>query len=351
MTYLNKKEPLISIIILNYNSGKLIIDCVGSILKSNYKNFEIIVVDNVSKDNSHQKCKEKFNMISLIENEKNFGYCEGNNIGIRKAQGEFIVIMNPDVTVDPNWLIELIYAHEKFGDGFYQPKILADSDHSVLLSTGNETNIFGFGYSRGKGICDNNQFEQDEIVGCASGTCLFTSAEIFRRIGLFDSFLFAYHDDLELCWRGLMQGIKSHYVSKSIIYHPIEGYSFKWSKLKFFLLERNRKYCVFTHYKMNTLLKMLPSLFIVDVAVFLFYFKKGMLLEKIKADLSILKNVRRINKKYREIQKQRIINDKEVISYFKDEIQVPRWVVNEESNQIFNKLLKIMAKFCKKVVN
>ena len=83
---LNDEKPLISIIILNYNAGKLLKECVNSIYESNYKNFEIIVVDNDSKDNSHIECKEIFPLINLIENKKNFGYCEGNNIGIRNSK-------------------------------------------------------------------------------------------------------------------------------------------------------------------------------------------------------------------------------------------------------------------------
>ena len=340
-----QKRPLISIIILNYNAGNLLIECVESIEKSNYENYEIIVVDNTSKDKSHIKCKERFKQIILVENKKNFGYCEGNNIGIRRARGEFLVILNPDTVVEPNWLNELIASYENFGEGFYQPKILATTEHDILLSAGNEINIFGFGYSRGKGTKDTDQHNKIEVVGCASGTCLFTSSKVFEKIGLFDSFLFAYHDDLELCWRGLLQGIKSYYVPKSIIYHPIEGYSFKWNKLKFFLLERNRKYTIFTHYSKQTLLSMIPAFILVDLAVTVFYLKKRMILEKIKADLSIIKNLNFILKKQTEIQKKRSVMDHEIIKSFKDHIEVPKWVVKEEENQSFNNFLRKIAKF------
>ena len=90
---MKEKEPLISIIILNYNAGNLLLECVKSIINSNYKKLEIIIVDNVSKDNSHKICKKKFTDIILIENKKNLGYCGGNNIGIEQANGEFIVII------------------------------------------------------------------------------------------------------------------------------------------------------------------------------------------------------------------------------------------------------------------
>ena len=304
---------LVSIIILNYNAGKLLLDCVASIYNSNYKNFEIILVDNVSNDNSHKTCKEKFPEVLLIENSENLGYCEGNNVGIRKAHGNFVVILNPDTMVEPNWLDELIDAYQKNGSGFYQPKILTVNDHSMLLSTGNMIQIFGFGYSRSKGYKDTKSYENIEQIDYAAGTCLFTSKTLIEKIGLFESFLFAYHDDLDLCWRASLQGIQSYYVPSSIIYHPIEGYSFKWSPFKFYLMERNRLYCLFTHYSRITILKMLPSLVLVDLAVTSFYAKRGLLFIKIKTSLNILKNFRRISKRYSEIQKSRTITDKEII--------------------------------------
>ena len=120
--------------------------------------------------------------------------------------------------------------------------------------------LFGFGYSRNKGDKDENQFNSIENINYASGTCLFTTKEIFTQLGFFDSFLFAYHDDLDLCWRASMQGIQSYYIPTSIVFHPSEGFSFKWSNFKFFLLERNRLYCLFTHYSHSTILRFLPSL-------------------------------------------------------------------------------------------
>ena len=121
----NNQTPLVSIIILNYNAGKLLLDCVESILKSDFKNYEIIVVDNNSKDKSHLICKEKFEEIKLIENSQNFGFCEGNNIGAKNAKGEFIIIINPDTTVTPNWINEFLKANKENGDGIYQPKIIS----------------------------------------------------------------------------------------------------------------------------------------------------------------------------------------------------------------------------------
>ncbi|AJW71797.1 glycosyltransferase family 2 protein [Nitrosopumilus adriaticus] len=347
----NITNPLVSIIILNYNAGNLLLDCVSSIQKTTYANFEVILVDNASEDKSHIECKEKFQSIKLIENPQNLGYCEGNNIGLRVARGQFSVILNPDTIVDPHWLEELLKAYKENGRGFYQPKFLATSDNSMLLSTGNMIQIFGFGFSRSKGNADVGKFEKFEKINYASGTCLFTSKEVLEETGLLDPFLFAFHDDLELCWRGALIKINSYYVPKSIVYHPIEGSSFKWSPIKFKLMERNRKYCLLTLYDRSTLIKMIPALFLVDIAVFFFYLSKGLLKVKISADLEILKNMKLINKKYEENQKIKEVSDNEIIQQFENQVNVPHWVVNNKTNQFFNNFLEKISKITRRFLN
>ena len=342
--------PLISIIILNYNAEKFLDECLNSIYKTEKVNFEIILVDNASTDKSYRECVKKFPGIKLIENKKNLGYCEGNNVGIRASKGEYVVVLNPDTIVTPTWLSELIHAYQKNGEGIYQPKILATTDHDMLLSSGQFIQLFGFGYSRGKGEKHVQESTNIEKISYASGTCLFTSKNILEKLDNFDSFLFAYHDDLDLCWRGVMLGINSFYVPRSIIFHPIEGYSFKWSKFKFYLMERNRQYCILTHFSKSSYLKMLPSLILVDFAVSLFYLKKGMFITKIKTSLNILKNLTKISEKYDEIQSKRIMSDKEILNIFQDEIQVPRWVASEENSESFNNFLSKLSKLARSIL-
>lgn len=337
------QEPLISIIILNYNAGKLLFDCVESILKTEYQNFEIIIVDNASEDQSHVKCKEKFPQINLIENKTNLGYCEGNNVGIRQAKGEFLVILNPDTIVSTSWLNELISAYRIKGDGLYQPKILSLYEKGILQSTGNMIHVFGFGFAKDKGNLDDSANNQIQEIGYASGTCLFTSSDTMRKIGLFDPFLFLYHDDLDLGWRAAQIGIKSYYVPSALIYHA-ESYSLKWSSKKFFWLERNRRYCLLTHYSKDTYRKMRYSLAIVEILVWLFYLKKGFLDAKIKAEVEICKNKKQIEKKYNELESKKLVPDVELIRGFPDEIFVPRNVSGEYGSKTFNLILSKLSK-------
>jgi len=344
------ESPLVSVIVLNYNSGELLVNCVNSLKNSEYTNLEIIIVDNISSDDSQKKCKEKFPDIRLIQNDKNLGYCGGNNVGIREAKGEFIVILNPDTIVDPNWLNELIFAYDKFGEGLYQPKILSLNEENIIQSTGNMLHIFGFGFARDKGNKITNKIEEIEKIGYASGTCLFASRKVLDKVGLLDEFLFLYHDDLDLGWRAAQIGINSYYVPKSKIFH-VESYSLKWSAKKFYWLERNRKYCLLTHYSKETYEKMRFSLTLVDLFVWMFYLSKGFLGAKIKAELEIKKNKDIILRKYQELEDKKIIPDKELIKNFPDQIFVPTNVSQESMNQMFNSILaKLSKKFKKKIV-
>ena len=343
------KEPLVSIIILNYNAGELLFNCIKSIKKSNYSNVEIIVVDNVSSDNSHIKCKEKYQEIKLIQNKENFGYCGGNNIGIKQATGEFVIILNPDTIVQPDCIGELVYAYEKIGEGLFQPKILSLNEENILQSTGNMIHVFGFGFARDKGNKDNRTDEKIEKIGYASGTCLFTSRKIFEKIGLLDEFLFLYHDDLDLGWRAAQIGIDSYYVPKSKIFH-VESYSLKWSAKKFYWLERNRKYCILTHYSKKTYSEMRFSLMLVDLFVWAFYFSKGFLGAKIKAEMDIRRNKVKIEKKYHELENMKKISDVELIRKFPDKIFVPTNVSQNSVNQGFNSILTRLSKKIKEKI-
>ena len=347
---MENKKPLISIVILNYNAGDLLLNCINSVFETKYKKFEVILVDNVSTDGSHKKCKVKFDKIQLIENSKNFGYCEGNNIGIRKAKGKFIVILNPDTIVESNWLDEFLIAYSKFGDALYQPKILSLYEKKILQSTGNMIHLFGFGFARDKGVSDEDQFKEIEKIGYASGTCLFTSSKVLEKIGLLDPFLFLYHDDLDLGWRASQLGINSYFVPNVRIFHA-ESYILKWSSKKFYWLERNRKYCLLTHYSKNTYKKMRLNLLLVDFFVWIFYISKGFLVAKIKAELDIIKNKKHIEEKYLELENKKIISDDKLIKEFPDKIFVPINVAKGSINNSFNSILeKLSTKVKKKIL-
>ena len=340
------KTPLVSIIILNFNAGKLLLNCIESLTKLAYQNIELIIVDNVSTDNSQNQCKEKFPQVKLIQNKKNSGYCGGNNVGIKNANGEFIIILNPDTIVESNLIDKLLGAYNIHGEGLYQPKILSLEDKTILQSTGNMIHVFGFGFARDKGNQDNNEIKETTKIGYAAGTCLFALKETFLKLKLFDEFLFLYHDDLDIGWRASQKEINSYIVPQTTIYHA-ESYSLKWSKKKFFWLERNRRYCLMTHYSPNTLKIIKKELWITELLIWAVYFSKGYLTAKIKAELELRKNKKFIIKKQIEIENEKRISDVELIKTFPDRIEIPKFVSNNFQSQWFLNIIENLSKKAK----
>lgn len=304
---------LTSIIIVNFNFGPTLENCVSSILKTKNCEYEIIIVDNASGDNSHKICKKKFPEVVLIENDQNLGYAEGNNIGIKNSKGDYIVILNPDTIVEPDWLENLHEAYQQLGDGFYQPKIMRMNNKQLIENTGYMITPFLFSYQRGFNEIDEGQYNEISQIGYASGACFLTSKNILKKIGNFEPYIFAYYDEINLVWRAGQFGIKSYYVPSSKIYHQLsEGFQ-KISKKKFYLMERNRWYCYLTLYSRKTFYKILPGLLTLEIFFIFFYLGKGMIKEKIKAHMDLFRDREIIKEKYLELERKKKKPDEYVI--------------------------------------
>jgi len=336
------KKRMVSIIILNYNGEKFLENCLESIIRETNQSYEIIVVDNNSPDKSGEKFSKKYQKCNFILNKKNVGVSEGLNIGIRNAKGKFVVLLNNDLIVAPKWLEHLFDAHEIYGNGLYQPKFLKMKDRSVLDSAGNLISIFGFGFSREKGKKDTLQYNAIEEIGFAAGTCLFCTKEIFDKVGLFDEKLFAYNEDLDLGWRARLLNFKSYYVPKSIVYHHGSA-QWKWSGEKFYLLERNRWIVLLSNYNIKTILKLLPSLLIIEMVLLVFFTKKRMLKKKLRSYGGIIQFTNHIRRRRKQINKLKNVNDDEIFKSFCCAIETPLEVSKTEGIEKFNKLLKILG--------
>jgi len=337
------QKDLISIIILNYNGAKFLHDCIDSIKTYTKLDYEIIVVDNASPDNSGREIALDFPDCKFILNEKNVGVPEGFNIGIKNSKGEFIVILNNDVKVTENWLENFFDAYKVYGPALYQPKFVKMSNPEILDGTGDMINIFGFGFARAKGKSDNGTYEKNEEISYASGTCMFLPKIIIDDIGLFDKYLFAYHEELDFGWRARLYGYRSIYVPKTTIHH-IGSAGWGWRSKKFYYLERNRWLVLLKNYSLTTITRLFPSLLLLEIIMMGFYFKKGILKEKISTYGSIMRSFNRIRKDRKKIQKTRRVSDQEIMKNFCCNVQIPPEANETDYTKNFNRILINLAK-------
>lgn len=255
--------PKVSIIILNWNSPEDTIECLESIYHINYSNYEIILVDNNSSNDSIEKIKEycegkievesKFfnynpankpvktfeytekeieiskNMvnihsnkkITIIKNNQNYGFAGGNNVGIKYAlnhNSQYILLLNNDTFVDPNFLTELIKVAENDEKIGSVQSLLLKPDGKYIDSLGQEIYVWS---AMDKGInskYDNPLKKDIEIFGACAAAAIYPK-EIFKKIGLFDEDFFVIFEDVDLSWRIRLKGFKSVLAANSIVYH------------------------------------------------------------------------------------------------------------------------------------
>lgn len=315
--------PLVSVVIVNYNSGTYLWECVRSIAHSSYPRTELIIVDNASSDESVTKVEASFPEASIVRNPVNLGYSGGVNTGIAKAKGEFMVIMNPDIVVDQRWLNVLVDAALRYPRGaFFQPKILLMDDQRVLNSAGNMIHVAGFGVCRGIGTLDEGRFDKEVPVCYASGACTLARVKALHEIGPMDPLFFAYGEDKDWGWRGLMMGWQSVYVPSSRILH-------KWSSVlghsprKLYLLEFERLLSIWKNYSDRTLLILAPLLLLVEASVLVHATSKGWLAEKLRSYSDLLRLREAVVRARRTIQARRVIHDSIIAQSFVTEIEHP----------------------------
>lgn len=210
----------VSIVIPNWNGKHFLKDCLDSLLLQSYKDLEIIVVDNGSKDGSVEFLQEQYPQVKVPRFEKNTGFSVAVNRGIRESKGEYIALVNNDTVVDALWVEELVKALAAHGEiGSVGCKMLAYDDHSLLDGVGD-------GYRRGglpgriahrekdTGLFDSQRY----ILGACGGAAMYRRS-MFVDIGLFDEDYFAYLEDVDMGLRAQSAGYKCLYVPTAKIYH------------------------------------------------------------------------------------------------------------------------------------
>lgn len=251
-------NKLVSVIILNWNGERYLRQCLDSVLAQDYDPLDIIVVDNASGDASVEIVKTDYPAVLLIENPLNTGFAAGNNIGIRHAKGDYIVIFNNDAEMERNCISEMVRAIEKDKRyGACATKICLKFDEGLLDAAGIAVCPDGLSIGRGR-LEPGDRYDREEEVFFASGCCMMCRKEMLEdtRVGgdYFDAQFFMYADDTDLGWRARLRGWKTIYTPNARVFHMHSASSESYSPLKAFLVERNRIWVQLKYFPVRTIL-------------------------------------------------------------------------------------------------
>jgi len=212
-------KPLIYIIILNYNGGEEIIECLKSCQEISYPNYKILVVDNASTDDSVLQIKKYFKNVGVIQNRNNLGFAAGNNIGIQYALNhgaDDILLLNNDTMVSKDFLDKMVdLAEADSSIGIVVPKILYYK--SDKLWEGGKKKIY---YIRGgTEVITNGDARRPTETICGTGCAMFIKREVLEKIGLLPEDYFMYFEDIDFSLRAKKAGFKIFYQPESVIWH------------------------------------------------------------------------------------------------------------------------------------
>ena len=245
MENIGLSEPKVSIIILNWNGLEDTIECLESLKKISYQNYEVTVVDNGSSGNDAQVLKQKFgDYIFLIENDKNYGCAGGMNIGIKYAlnnlAADYILELNNDIIVDPEFLNHLV--NEANTDpliGITGPKIY-QYNAPCLINCAGCLNRLCTGGAIGIGAyeTDRGQYDTKSIVDHFNA-CMLIKASVIRKIGCFDETYFCHWEMNDFCIRAKKAGFSIIYIPESKIWHKADRTASKIKGLSQYFAIRN----------------------------------------------------------------------------------------------------------------
>ena len=207
-----EKIPLVSIIIVNFNGKHHLEKCLASIININYKNYEVILVDNNSTDTSIEYVKNTYPKITIIKLNDNYGFAEPNNIGAKNAKGEFLLFLNNDTEVNSNFVGEMVKVLE------HDPKIAICQ--SLLLKPNGQVDSSGdFIDTLGRAYSSKDKVNEVRKILSARGASMMVRKNSFWELGGFDKKFFASFEDVDLGWRAWIWGYKIVLVPNSIVFH------------------------------------------------------------------------------------------------------------------------------------
>jgi len=214
-------QPLVSLISVNYNTTKDILEFVETIKLLSYKNIEVIIVDNGSKIPPRKELLEAYPTLTYIQSDKNLGFAGGNNLGIEAAKGDYLFFLNSDTILFTDSLEPLIeYLENNPNVGMASPKVLYPDKKTVQYSGGISINPYtGRGKQLGLFEEDLGQYDRCYETGWGHGAALIVPRRVINKIGPMPDVYFLYYEEIDWGEQAKRAGFKVHFVGTSKIIH------------------------------------------------------------------------------------------------------------------------------------
>jgi GT2 family glycosyltransferase len=309
-------HPRLSLIIVSWNSGRHLPRCLESLSRQTFRDFETIIVDNGSTDNSTDRLEEQYPHLHIRVERllKNLGFSAANNLGARIARGKWLVLLNADAFPKPGWLTELVTASEA-NPAFksFSSRQLQAGNPGILDGAGDAYHVSGMAWRIGLGYpSDTYGLESAEIFSpCAAAAMYLRDA--FLEVGGFDEDFFSYFEDVDLGFRLQLGGYRCLYVPQAEVEHIGSSTFGKRSDFAFYHSHRNLVWTYVKNMPSKLLWLHLPEHIAANLIYVVYYALRGRGIVLMKAKMDALTGLTKALGKRREIQRKRKLSSQEIM--------------------------------------
>lgn len=313
------KPIFASVIIPNWNGQHLLKDCLKSLSCQSFKDFEIILVDNASTDESLEYVVKNFPHVRIVKLEKNFGFARAINEGVKISSANYVVFLNNDTEVTKDWLENLINCAKRHPEAVsVNSKLLNYYDRKRIDGVGILINEVGQARSIGWQEEDHGQYEEENYVFGATGGGSLFKKDMFIKIGMFDENYFMYSEEVDFSFRAQFLGYKSIYCPKAVIYHKHKASAKKRPQYIEYWQFRNMIQTIIKDFPVSVLFKKWRWLKIILVFLNTVFYqlKNGYFWPPVLTKLWILVHLPGLLNKRKKIQANRKVSDEYIESFF-----------------------------------
>ena len=308
--------PKVDVIVLNHNGRHFLRPCLTSLRHQTYQDFQVTLVDNASTDGSVELARAEFPEVGLLPLPENFGFCGGNNRGIKATSGQYLVLLNNDTEVAPECLQALVDVLDRNPEvGFCASKMVRMSDGVTIDTAGDVFYTHGLGGKTGDGEPAENYNEPRRVFGACAGAAIYRRS-MLDDIGLLDEDFFATDEDIDLSFRAQLRNYRCQYVPEAVVYHHVGGAFGPPSANNICRGRRNMLEVLIKNMPAPLLRKYLPLILAYFVGGDIYYILRGQAAAIFKARWQNLRRLPRTMAKRSVIQDKRTVTLKELEKVF-----------------------------------
>ena len=319
---------LVSIIICTWNSAAHLAHCLSCLEAQTYRGFDVIVIDNGSKDGCVDDLEHKWPSLPLrVERwPENRGFAAANNLGARLARGKWLACLNADAFPEPDWAEQLLGAATKNPGGiFYSSKLLNANAPQLLDDAGDTYHISGLARKRYHGYpADRYGLTQEEVFSACAAASLY-ERDAFLQVGGFDEDFFSYYEDVDLSFRLRLQGFRCQYVPEAVVHHMGSASVGARSDSATYYWQRNFVWSFVKNMPSPLLWRALPAHALANAIYLAYYIQQGRVGTILKARMDTIRGLPHIIKKRKEIQRTMKIDPSELLRVMEKGWLQPYW--------------------------